>query len=60
VVVQYISTDEKIVDILVKPLSKMDKVCVLKKQPGARGYDFLEEITLRLGGNTDVLLIYGQ
>jgi CRISPR/Cas system Type II protein with McrA/HNH and RuvC-like nuclease domain len=43
VVLQYISTDEKIVDILVKPLSKVEKVCVLKKQAGARGDDFLIE-----------------
>jgi hypothetical protein len=43
VVLQYISTDEQIADILVKPLSKMEKVCVLKKQVGARGDDFLIE-----------------
>jgi hypothetical protein len=58
VVLQYISKDEKIADILVKPLSKM-KFCklglvettsLLKK----------EEITPRLGGRTNVLWIYGQ
>jgi hypothetical protein len=43
VVLQYISTDEEIAYILVKPLSKMEKVCVLKKQAGARGDDFLIE-----------------
>ena len=43
VVLQYISTNEQIADILVKPLSKMEKVCVLKKQDGARGNDFLIE-----------------
>ena len=40
-----------------------DRVCVLKKQVEARGDNFLikrEEMTLRLGGSTDVLLIYGQ
>jgi hypothetical protein len=43
VVLQYISTDEHIADILVKPLSKMEKVCILKKQVGARGDNFLIE-----------------
>jgi hypothetical protein len=38
VVLQYISTDEKIENILVKPLSKMKSL-----QVGARGYDFLIE-----------------
>jgi hypothetical protein len=38
VVLQYISTDEKIADILVKPLSKMKSL-----QVGARGDDFLIE-----------------
>jgi hypothetical protein len=38
VVLQYISTYEKIEDILVKPLS------ILKKQVGARGDDLLIEI----------------
>jgi hypothetical protein len=42
VVLQYISTDEQITDILVKPLSKM-KSCVRKRQAGARGDDFLIE-----------------
>jgi hypothetical protein len=38
VVLQYISTDEQIADILVKPLSKMKSL-----QVGARGDDFLIE-----------------
>jgi hypothetical protein len=38
VVLQYISTDEQITDILVKPLSKMKIL-----QVGARGDDFLIE-----------------
>jgi hypothetical protein len=38
VVLQYISTDEQIVDILVKPLSKMKSL-----QVGARGDNFLIE-----------------
>jgi hypothetical protein len=42
VVLQYISTDEKIADILVKPMSKM-KFCILKGQVGARGDEFLIE-----------------
>jgi hypothetical protein len=39
------------------------KDCVLKKQVGVHGDNFIlkkEEITPRLGGSTDVLLIYGQ
>jgi hypothetical protein len=42
VILQYISTDEQITNILVKPLSKM-KSCVLKGQARARGDDFLIE-----------------
>ena len=38
VVLQYISTDEQITNILVKPLSKMKSL-----QVGARGDDFLIE-----------------
>jgi hypothetical protein len=38
VVLQYISTDEQIVDILVKPLSQMKKL-----QVGAHGDNFLIE-----------------
>jgi hypothetical protein len=38
VVLQYISTDEQIADILIKPLSKMKSL-----QAGARGDDFLIE-----------------
>jgi hypothetical protein len=43
VVLQYISTDEQIEDILVKPLFKMKKLAYSRKQVGARGYDFLIE-----------------
>jgi hypothetical protein len=58
VVLQYISTDEQIIDILVKLLSKhnlrdklglVETTSLLKK----------EDITPRLGGSTDMLLIYG-
>jgi hypothetical protein len=57
VVLQYIFIDEQI--------SKYfdERVCILKKQAGARGDDFLlkrELTTPRLGGRTDMLLIYGQ
>jgi hypothetical protein len=38
VVLQYISTDEQIADILIKPLSKMKSL-----QVGARGEEFLIE-----------------
>jgi hypothetical protein len=50
VVLQYISTDEQITYIFGKSSIQDEKVCVLKR----------EEITPRLGGSTDVLLIYGQ
>jgi hypothetical protein len=43
VVLQYISTDEQIPNILVKPLSKMKKLAYLRKQARARGDDFLIE-----------------
>jgi hypothetical protein len=39
-VLQYISIDEQITDILVRPLSKI-KVCILKRQVWAHGDDFL-------------------
>jgi hypothetical protein len=42
-VLQYIPTNEQIEDILINPLSKMEKVCVLKKQARSRGEDFLIE-----------------
>jgi hypothetical protein len=43
VVLQYISTDKQIEDILVKPLSKIKKLAYSRKQVGARGDDFLIE-----------------
>ena len=63
VVLQYISIDEQIADILVKPLSKMKKFAYLRNKLGLVETTSLlkkEEITPRLGGSTDVLLIYGQ
>jgi hypothetical protein len=62
VVLQYISTDEQIEDILVNPLSKMKKHAYLRNKLGLVEMTSLlkkEEITPRLGGSTDVLLIYG-
>jgi hypothetical protein len=62
VVLQYISTDEQIEDILVKPLSKMKNFAYLRNKLGLVEMTSLlkkEEITLRLGGSIDVLLIYG-
>jgi hypothetical protein len=64
VVLQYISTDEKIADILVKPLSKMKKFTYLRNNLGLVEMTSLlkkdQEITPRMGGSTDVLLIYGK
>jgi hypothetical protein len=63
VVLQYISTDEQIKNILVKPLSKMNKFAYLRNKLGIMETDSLlkkEEITPGVGGSTDVLLIYGQ
>jgi hypothetical protein len=63
VVLQYISTDEKRVDILVKPLSKRKKFVYSRNKMDLVEMTSLlkkEEITPRLGGSTDVLLIYGQ
>jgi hypothetical protein len=63
VFLQYISTDEQIAIILVKPLSKMKKfVYSRNKMELVETTSLLkrEEITPRLGGSTDVLLIYGQ
>jgi hypothetical protein len=63
VVLQYISTDEKIADILVKPLSNMKKFVYLRNKLGLVLTTSLlkkEEITPGLGGSIDVLLIYGQ
>jgi hypothetical protein len=63
VVLQYISTDEQIANILVKPLSKMKKFVYLRNKLGLVEMTSLlkkEEITPKLGGSIDVLLIYGQ
>jgi hypothetical protein len=63
VVLQYISTDEQIVDILVKSLSKMKKFAYSRNKLELVETTFLlkrEEMTPKLGGRTDVLLIYGQ
>jgi hypothetical protein len=43
VVFQYISTDEQIEDILVKPLSKVKRLAYSREQVGARGDEFLIE-----------------
>jgi hypothetical protein len=54
--------DEQITDILVKPLSKMKNFAYLKNKLGLVETTSLlkkEEITPKLGGSTDVLLIYG-
>jgi hypothetical protein len=62
VVLQYISIDEQIADILVNPLSKMKKFSYLRNKLGLVETTSLlkkEEITPRLGGRNDVLLIYG-
>jgi hypothetical protein len=63
VVLQYISTDEQITDILVKLLSKMKRFAYSRNKMELVETTSLlkkEEITPRLGGSTDVLLIYGQ
>ena len=62
VVLQYISTDEHIADILIKPLSKMKKFAYWRNKLELVETTSLlknEEITPRLGGSIDVLLIYG-
>jgi hypothetical protein len=62
VVLQYIYTDEQIVDILVKPLSKMKKFVYSRNKLELVETNSLlkrEETTPRLGGRTDMLLIYG-
>jgi hypothetical protein len=41
VVLQYISTDKQIADILIKPLSKMKKFAYLRDKLGSHGDDFL-------------------
>jgi hypothetical protein len=63
VVLQYISTDEQITNILVKPLSKMKKFAYSRNKPELVETTSLlkrEEMNPRLGGSTNVLLIYGQ
>jgi hypothetical protein len=63
VVLQYISTDEQITNILVKPLSKMKKVANSRKKLELVETTSLlerEEMTPRFGGRTDVLSIYGK
>jgi hypothetical protein len=63
VVLQYISTDEQIADILVKPLYKMKKCAYSRNKLELMEKTSLlkrEEMTPRLGGRIDVLLIYGQ
>jgi hypothetical protein len=63
VVLQYISIDEQIVDILVKPLSKM-KMCAYSRNKlelmETTSLLKKEDMTPWLGGSTDVLSIYGQ
>jgi hypothetical protein len=63
VVLQYISTDEQITDILVKSSAQDEKFVYLRNKLGLMETNFLlkkEEITPRLGGSTYMLLIYGQ
>jgi hypothetical protein len=60
---EVVITDEQITYILVKPLSKMKKFAYLRIKLGLVETTSLlkkEEMTPRLGGSTDVLLIYGQ
>ena len=55
--------DEKIANILVKPLSKMKEFAYSRNKLELVETTSLlkrEEMTPRLGGSTDVLLIYGQ
>jgi hypothetical protein len=63
VVLQYISTDEQIVDICGSPSFQDEKFAYLREKLGLVDMTSLlkkEEITPRLGGSTDMLLIYGQ
>jgi hypothetical protein len=63
VVLQYISTDEKIAYILVKPLSKMKNFVYSRNKLELMETTSLlkrEDMTPGLGGRIDVLLIYGQ
>jgi hypothetical protein len=62
VVLQYISKDDQITYILVNPLPKMKKFVYLRDKLGLVEMTSLlekEVITPRLGGSTDMLLIYG-
>jgi hypothetical protein len=57
-VLQYISTDEQIADILVNPLSKMKKFAYSRNKMELVETTSLlkrEEMIPRLGGSTDVL-----
>jgi hypothetical protein len=63
VVLQYISTNEQIADTLIKPLSKMKNFSYSRNKLDLVETNSLlkrEEMTPRLGGSTDVSLIYGQ
>jgi hypothetical protein len=63
VVLQYISTNEHIEDILVNPFTKVKTFVYSRNRLELVEMTSLlkkEEMTPRLGGNTDVLLIYGQ
>jgi hypothetical protein len=63
VVLQCISTYEQIEDILVKPMSKMKMFVYSRNKLELMETTSLlkkEEITPRLGGRTDLLLIYGK
>jgi hypothetical protein len=63
VVLQYISTDEKIAYILVNPFSKMKNFMYSRNKMELVEMNSLlkwEEMTPRFGGSTDVLLIYGN
>jgi hypothetical protein len=62
VILQYISIDEQITNILVKPVQD-EKFVYLRNKPGLVETNSLlkkEDIIPRLGGRTDMLLIYGQ
>jgi hypothetical protein len=61
VVLQYISTDEQISRYFGKVSIQDERVCVLKLELVEMTFLLKkEEMTPRLGGSTDVLLIYGQ
>jgi hypothetical protein len=63
VVLHYISTNEKIVDIFGKAFVQDEKIAYLRDKLGLVEMTSLlkkEEITPKLGGSTDMLLIYGK